>query len=70
MRLVLGLLLAINIAYAADGAPDAVAPDGARYYGALRNGRFEGRLEVRGLGVGFYPSGGSITLACASGWCA
>ena len=47
IRLVLFLLLVIHGAYAADGAPDAITPDGGRYYGALRNGRFEGhgRLE-------------------------
>ncbi len=46
IRLLL-LLLAMHGAYAADDAPDAITPDGARYYGPLRNGRFEGhgRLE-------------------------
>ena len=40
-----GLLLA-SVAYAADGAPDATTPDGARYYGALKNGRFEGHGKL------------------------
>jgi len=44
--LLLCFLLAAAAADAAD-KPDAITPDGARYYGALRNGRFEGhgRLE-------------------------
>ena len=45
IRLLL-LVLAINVAYAADGAPDATTPDGARYYGALRNGKFEGHGKL------------------------
>ena len=45
IRLLL-LLLAINAAYAADGAPDATTPDGARYYGSLRNGKFEGHGKL------------------------
>jgi hypothetical protein len=45
IRLLL-LLLAINGAYAADGAPDATTPDGARYYGSLRNGKFEGHGKL------------------------
>ena len=47
MRWFVCFLLVINLAYAADVAPDAIAPDGARYYGTLRKGKFEGhgRLE-------------------------
>jgi hypothetical protein len=46
IRLLLLLALALNIAHAADGAPDAVTPDGARYYGSLRNGKFDGHGKL------------------------
>ena len=40
-------LAAAALAHAAGGAPDAITPDGGRYYGSLRDGRFQGhgRLE-------------------------
>ena len=44
IRLLL-LLLALNVAHAAD-KPDATTPDGARYYGTLKNGKFEGHGKL------------------------
>ena len=44
-RLALSLLLVVTVAQGAD-APDATTPDGARYYGSLRNGKFEGHGKL------------------------
>ena len=47
LRFLLGLLAAATLVHAAAGEPDALTPDGGRYYGPVLNGRLQGhgRLE-------------------------
>jgi hypothetical protein len=39
-------LAAASLAHAAGGLPDAITPDGGRYYGSLRDGKFHGRGRI------------------------
>jgi hypothetical protein len=45
VRLFLMLALAAS-AHAANGLPDGLTPDGGRYYGSLRDGKFQGRGRI------------------------
>ena len=72
MRLLLLALLCPLLAQAASGLPDAVTPDGGRYYGSMRNGKLQGqgRIEWDSGSVyegafdnGLYHGRGKLTTA-------
>ncbi|MFN2644085.1 MAG: C13 family peptidase, partial [Burkholderiales bacterium] len=46
LRLLLCSLAAVSLVHAAGGEPEAITPDGGRYFGPLVNGRLEGHGRV------------------------
>ena len=72
MRALLLLLMVPMLAHAASGLPDAVTPDGGRYYGSLRNGKLQGLGRIEwdsgalyegAFNNGLYQGRGKLTTA-------
>lgn len=72
MRLLVLALLCPLLAHAASGLPDAVTPDGGRYYGSMRNGKLQGQGRIEwdngtvyegAFDNGLYHGRGKLTTA-------